>query len=101
VEYLVDDAVIQAKGLVKTFGGKVRALDGLTLTVPQGGIFALLGPNGAGKTTLIHIPAGVHQLGVRPHPDHARLATGLRANQPVTVTTNALRGLILGQGALP
>src|SRR6266498_254202 len=37
------DAIIQAEGLVKTFAGKVRALDGLTLTVQQGGIFGLLG----------------------------------------------------------
>src|SRR6266702_3224555 len=51
------DAIIQAEGLVKAFGGKVRALDGLTLTVQQGGIHALLGPNGAGKTTLIRILA--------------------------------------------
>jgi ABC-2 type transport system ATP-binding protein len=49
------DAIIQAEGLVKAYGGRVRALDGLTLTVRSGGIFALLGPNGAGKTTLIRI----------------------------------------------
>ncbi len=53
----MDDAIIQAEGLVKTFGGKVRALNGLRLTVQQSGIFALLGPNGAGKTTLIRILA--------------------------------------------
>jgi ABC-2 type transport system ATP-binding protein len=51
----MDDAIIEAEGLVKTFGGKVRALDGLTLTVQRGGIFGLLGPNGAGKTTFIRI----------------------------------------------
>jgi ABC-2 type transport system ATP-binding protein len=50
----VHDAIIQAEGLVKSFG-KVRALDGLTLTVQRGSIHALLGPNGAGKTTLIRI----------------------------------------------
>jgi ABC-2 type transport system ATP-binding protein len=49
------DAIIQAEGLVKAFGGRVRALDGLTLTVQPGSIYGLLGPNGAGKTTLIRI----------------------------------------------
>jgi ABC-2 type transport system ATP-binding protein len=50
----VHHAIIEADGLVKTFG-EVRALDGLTLTVQPGGIYGLLGPNGAGKTTLIRI----------------------------------------------
>ncbi len=33
----------------------VRALDGVSFTVQQGGIFGLLGPNGAGKTTALKI----------------------------------------------
>ena len=45
---------IEACGLVKSFGA-VRAVDGLDLAVPSGGVFALLGPNGAGKTTTIRI----------------------------------------------
>ena len=45
---------IEASGLVKSFGA-VRAVDGLDLAVPRGGVFALLGPNGAGKTTTIRI----------------------------------------------
>jgi len=36
-----------------------RALDGVTIDVPRGGIFGLLGPNGAGKSTLINILAGL------------------------------------------
>jgi ABC-2 type transport system ATP-binding protein len=45
---------IEASGLIKSFGA-VRAVDGLDLAVPRGGVFALLGPNGAGKTTTIRI----------------------------------------------
>ena len=45
---------IEARGLVKAFR-TVRALDGLDLSVPTGGVFSLLGPNGAGKTTTIRI----------------------------------------------
>jgi ABC-2 type transport system ATP-binding protein len=46
---------VQVKGLVKVYDGKVKALDGVDLTVEVGKAFALLGPNGAGKTTLIRI----------------------------------------------
>jgi len=46
--------VITASGLVKTYG-KLRALDGLDLAVPEGTILGLLGPNGAGKTTAVRI----------------------------------------------
>ncbi|MDN5856799.1 MAG: daunorubicin/doxorubicin resistance ABC transporter ATP-binding protein DrrA, partial [Actinomycetia bacterium] len=37
---------IEARGLVKAFGG-TRAVDGLDLSVPVGGVYGLLGPNGA------------------------------------------------------
>jgi ABC-2 type transport system ATP-binding protein len=46
---------IEADRLVKTYPGDVRALDGLSLTVSAGTIFALLGPNGAGKSTTVRI----------------------------------------------
>ena len=50
-----DSPAIEAKGLVKTYPNKVRALDGLDLTVRRGAIHALLGPNGAGKSTTVKI----------------------------------------------
>jgi ABC-2 type transport system ATP-binding protein len=65
---------IEARGLVKTYPGKsggaarqedkgsgkrvkprIRALDGLNLSVPRGAIFTLVGPNGAGKSTAVKI----------------------------------------------
>jgi ABC-2 type transport system ATP-binding protein len=46
--------MIQALNLTKTYDHKT-ALDGLTLTVNPGNIYALLGSNGAGKTTTINL----------------------------------------------
>jgi len=40
--------------VVKQFAGH-RALDGVSLEVPENSVYGLLGPNGAGKTTLIRI----------------------------------------------
>ncbi len=49
------NAAIEAEGLVKTYPGDVRALDGVSFAVPAGTIFGLLGPNGAGKSTTVKI----------------------------------------------
>jgi ABC-2 type transport system ATP-binding protein len=49
------EVAVDVKALVKVYNSKVRALDGIDLTVNAGIAFALLGPNGAGKTTLIRI----------------------------------------------
>jgi ABC-2 type transport system ATP-binding protein len=55
----MSEAVISIRDLQKTYAGGQRALDGVTIDVPRGGIFGLLGPNGAGKSTLINILAGL------------------------------------------
>jgi ABC-2 type transport system ATP-binding protein len=47
---------VEAEGLVRTFGD-VRAVDGVDLAIPAGGVFGVLGPNGAGKTTTLRILA--------------------------------------------
>ena len=49
---------IEIKGLRKEFGGKAAVKD-LTLTVPEGSLYALLGVNGAGKTTTIRMLTGL------------------------------------------
>lgn len=49
---------IEIRGLTKNFG-KVRALDGLDLTVREGEVHGFLGPNGAGKSTTIRILLGL------------------------------------------
>jgi len=45
---------LSANSVVKQFAHH-RALDKVSISVPEGSIFGLLGPNGAGKTTLIRI----------------------------------------------
>ena len=47
-------AIIEVQNISKSFGPK-RALDHVSLEIPEGKIFGLLGPNGAGKSTLIRI----------------------------------------------
>jgi ABC-2 type transport system ATP-binding protein len=49
---------IEVRAVVKNYGA-LRALDGITLSIPRGELFGLLGPNGAGKSTLINIITGL------------------------------------------
>ena len=58
------EAAIEIRDLVKEYAAQGEApaklaLKGVSLDVPEGGIFGLLGPNGAGKSTLINIMAGL------------------------------------------
>ena len=50
--------MLEVTDLHVTYGGAVRALQGATLTVPDGGVAALLGSNGAGKSTLLRTISG-------------------------------------------
>ncbi|MGB5378415.1 ABC transporter ATP-binding protein [Muriicola sp.] len=50
--------MIEVNSLYKNFG-KNQVLQGLNLTIEEGGIFAILGPNGSGKTTLIKCMLGM------------------------------------------
>lgn len=73
--------MIEIQDLHKHFGD-VRAVNGITLTVPRGEFFAVLGPNAAGKTTTIKMIVGlikatrgnvrVAGFDVQEHPLEAR-----------------------------
>ena len=52
--------MLEMNNVTKTFGS-FKALDGLSLHVPKGGIYGLIGPNGAGKTTAIRHMTGVYR----------------------------------------
>lgn len=57
------NTVLEVRQATVTFGG-TRAVDDVSIAVPEGEIVGLIGPNGAGKTTLLKVMAGL----VRP--DH-------------------------------
>ncbi|MGL4173787.1 MAG: ATP-binding cassette domain-containing protein [Actinomycetota bacterium] len=90
------DEAINAQELVKSYGS-VRALSGVSLTVPQGTVLGLLGPNGAGKTTVVRLlatllrpdsgSAKVAGYDVVSQPDQVRAAIGL-AGQYAGVDVN-------------
>ncbi len=101
---------IEASGLVKTYAGKVKALDGLSVTVESGSVFALLGPNGAGKSTTVKIlttlsrpdagQAHVAGLDVLRQPERVRRAVGCVAQKSgVDIQATGRENLML-QGRL-
>lgn len=52
-------SVVEIRDLSRNFNQK-RALQGVSLVIPRGGVFGLIGSNGAGKTTLIKHLLGSH-----------------------------------------
>ena len=51
--------MIQLSNVSKSYNGKVKAVDNLSLQINDGEIFGFLGPNGAGKTTTIKMITGI------------------------------------------
>ncbi len=51
--------VLATENLSMSFGG-VRAVDGVSIDVPDGFVFSIIGPNGAGKTTLFNMISGLY-----------------------------------------
>ncbi|MBI5291441.1 MAG: ABC transporter ATP-binding protein [Chloroflexi bacterium] len=71
------DTAIETNNLVKRYGD-VTAVDGLSLRVARGEIYAFLGLNGAGKTTAIRLLLGM----VKPTSGEARvLGTRIRVGE--------------------
>ncbi len=63
-----------------SFGG-LRALDGIDLTLPEGGLYGIIGPNGAGKTTLFNVINGFLASDSGAITFAGEAITGLRPNQ--------------------
>jgi ABC-2 type transport system ATP-binding protein len=105
---------VRAEALVKRYGN-FRAVDGVSLSVPQGSIYGVLGPNGAGKTTTLRMLLGIidpdsgtrsllgsarprdmsHRVGYLP--EERGLYPGMKAKEAIAFM-GALRGLSWAEG---
>ncbi len=68
------ELVIEVKGLRKGYGDRLL-IDGLSFSLPRGGIVGIIGPNGAGKTTLFRMLTG----GEQPDAGEIRVGTNREA----------------------
>jgi iron(III) transport system ATP-binding protein len=62
-----DDAIVEVRGIGKTYEGGIEALRNVTLPFPRSQLTTLLGPSGCGKTTTLRCIAGLE------HPDEGRI----------------------------
>jgi ABC-2 type transport system ATP-binding protein len=108
------DCAIEARQLVKTYDARgkkrIRALDGLDISVPRGMIYGLLGPNGAGKSTTVKIltslarpdagSARVEGIDVLARPGQLRHVIGVVAQRSGADPTATGRENLVLQGRL-
>jgi ABC-2 type transport system ATP-binding protein len=104
------EEAILARDLRKSYGEKVEALAGLSLSVKRGTIFGLLGPNGAGKSTTVKIlttlsqpdagEARVAGHDVLSEPERVRRAIGVVGQRPGSAEEATGRENLVLQGAL-
>lgn len=83
--------IIELTGLTKMYKG-LRAVDNVSLNVPEGIIFGFLGPNGAGKTTTIKMMAGIlkptggrvviNKMDLAEDPSGVKQCTGFIPDRP-------------------
>lgn len=83
---------IETKKLTKVFGGR-KALDKVSIEVPEGAFLSIFGPNGAGKTTLVRTLATLSRatsgtalvagFDAKEEPDKVREHIGLISHNPM------------------
>ena len=100
----MDAPLLEARGLIKTLGGK-RIVAGVDLHCGQGEVLGLLGPNGAGKTTTLRMcygflrpDAGMVRIAghdLATSPDAARRALGVCTQDDTFDADFTVRGNLL------
>jgi ABC-2 type transport system ATP-binding protein len=84
--------MISIDSVSKTYGSGIKAVDGISLKIPEGRIFGFLGPNGAGKTTTIKMLTGIlpidsgritiNDLDITSNPVKAKKIMGYVSDDP-------------------
>jgi branched-chain amino acid transport system permease protein len=103
--------LLEVRDVTVRFGG-LTALNGVTITVPAGGVVAVIGPNGSGKSTLFNVitglvPAnggsirfeGAEVLGLPPHTILARGIARTFQNIRLFANLPVLDNVLIGQHA--
>ena len=83
---------IETNKLTKSFGDR-KAVDGVSIQVPEGAFLSIFGPNGAGKTTLLRVlttcarptkgEVRICGIDLKEEPDEARGCMGLISHAPM------------------
>jgi putative ABC transport system ATP-binding protein len=83
--------VLSVRGVGMAYGGGIRALDDVSLTIEEGELLSIVGPSGSGKSTLLHV------MGTLDRPTSGTVEIG---GEDVTSLSDrelsALRGRQLG-----
>jgi urea transport system ATP-binding protein len=83
-------AILEVSGVSVTFDG-FRAINNLSISIPETGLRAIIGPNGAGKTTFMDIVTG------KTKPDEGRVIWGEKSVSLLGLSESAIAQAGIGR----
>jgi len=83
-------AILEVSGVSVTFDG-FRAINNLSISIPETGLRAIIGPNGAGKTTFMDIVTG------KTRPDEGRVIWGEKSVSLLGLSESAIAQAGIGR----